>query len=82
MRERERERERENSYVSLSLSLSAFREVRLPCYTLDAMRPYRGTSPIKQRPPRENPPRTLDIGLRLGRREVRFLISEVQGLLD
>ena len=38
---------------------------------------YRGTSPIRKRPPPEEPPRTLGIGLRWVPRGVRFLISEV-----
>ena len=48
---------------------------------------YRGTSPIRTRlqgylaqkemPKREDPPRTLGIGLRLGTGEVRFIMSEV-----
>ena len=39
--------------------------------------PYRGTSLIRNRPPPQDPPRTLGIGLRYGPRGVRFLVSEV-----
>ena len=38
---------------------------------------YRGTSPIRKRPPTSDPPRTLGIGLRQGPMGVRFLVSEV-----
>ena len=37
----------------------------------------RGTSLIRKRPPPQDHPRTLNLGLRLGSGEVRFLISEV-----
>ena len=37
----------------------------------------RGTSPIINSPPPLDPPRTLDIGLRYGHRQVRFLVCEV-----
>ena len=38
---------------------------------------YRDTSLIRKRPPSQDPPRTLGIGLRWGPRGVRFLMSEV-----
>ena len=38
---------------------------------------YRGTSPMRKRPPPSDPPRALGIGLRWGPRGVRFLVSEV-----
>ena len=39
--------------------------------------PYRGTSPIRKRPPPKEPPRTLGIGLRRGSRGVRSVVGEV-----
>ena len=38
---------------------------------------YRGTSPIRKRPPPYDPPTTLGIGIRQGPRGVRFLVCEV-----
>ena len=38
---------------------------------------YRGTSPIRKRPPPYDPPSTLGTGLRLGPRGGRFHMSEV-----
>ena len=38
---------------------------------------YRGTSPIRKRPPSQDPPRTLGIGIRQGPKGLRFLVSEV-----
>ena len=38
---------------------------------------YRGTSPIRKRPPPHDPPTTPGKGLRLGPRGVGFLMSEV-----
>ena len=38
---------------------------------------YRGTSPIRKRPPPLDPPRNLGIGLRLGPKGWHFLMSEV-----
>jgi hypothetical protein len=38
---------------------------------------YRGTSPIRKRPPPYDPPMTLGLGLRYGLTGVRFLTSEV-----
>ena len=38
---------------------------------------YRGTSPIRKRPPPWDPPRALGVGLLWGPRGVRFRVSEV-----
>ena len=40
-------------------------------------RAYRGTSLIRKRPPPQDPPRTLGIGLRQGSTGWRFLVSKV-----
>jgi hypothetical protein len=46
-------------------------------WTLGRQLQNRGTSPIKKRPPPQEPPRTLRIGLRQGPRGMRFLVIEV-----
>jgi len=44
---------------------------------LAGYRSYRSTSPIRKRPPPQDPPSTLGIGLRKGPRGVCLLLSEV-----
>ena len=38
---------------------------------------YRGTSPIRKRPPPQDPPKTLGIGLRKGPKGVHWFVGEV-----
>ena len=46
-------------------------------HTLCCKRRYKPTSPTRKRPPQEDHPRTLGMGLRESPRGVRFLMSEV-----
>ena len=70
-------------YVSFSYEVGPLQIVVLTkgeklvnlCAGIDS--PYRGTSLIRKRPPPQDPPRTLGIGLQWGPRWVHSLISEV-----
>jgi len=58
-------------------TLGDYAIVPVPLFSIQEERVYRGTSLARKRPPPQDPPRILGVGLLSGLRGVHFLVSEV-----